>query len=140
MNPNENQVNSGQPQGYQPPLPSTWQTPANQSDPVQKANQAKANLGFINTMQQHLLEYKSGGKKAPQSPNSAPGQENGQETTNEPKDENKPDLAKELSSFKIEIEGMIKSQIGDLKREIQSAMESEEPTKDNEQTETQTNP
>jgi hypothetical protein len=124
------------PQGTQPtnqqtgtPMLQFGQSP--QSDPTQKANSAAASLAFATHLQTQMLQHQAP-QTTPQTPETAP------KTEDKPKveeDTTKPDLAKELSSFKIEIEGMIKSQIGDLKREIQTAL-NENP---DEQTQSQTN-
>ena len=130
MNP-QMQENNPQTQPPQAGLPTSQQPMQDFSSapsPEQKANKAGANLGFINTLQQHLLQYKAkqnAPKTAPQTPETAPKTD---ETAKTEEDTNKPDLAKELTSFKTEIEGMIKSQIGDLKREIELALnDNEEP-------------
>lgn len=102
---------------------------ANPQDPSKGASQAAANLGFINTMQEHLLQHKANKNKpvASQAPQEAQGQEK------EPKGDKteQPDIAKELTAFKTEIEGLLDSKLGDLKREIETALTEEDA---NEQT------
>lgn len=105
-------------------------------DPTQAGNQAKANLGFINTMQEHLLQYKHGNQaqkqpvEAPQKPQNAPGQEKTPKQDNPAEEKKEPssgaDMAKEFAGFKTEIEGLLDSKIGDLKREIEMALKEDD--------------
>lgn len=81
MNPNNMQ---GQPVDNQPP---NMAQQAPQNDSSKGANDAMANLGFTNTMMEHLIHYKSGKKgappinQAPQSPQDAQESQGQEETT-----------------------------------------------------------
>lgn len=125
MNPNEPQMNNPQ-----QPVAS-----------VDKANQSAASLAFATNLQNQLLQHQS--PQAPQMPQNAPSTQT-QETVKEPTKEEKPqggaNLSEELTSFKKEIEGMLDSKLGDIKRELESIM-AEEKDETNENTEeTKTTP
>lgn len=109
--------------------PTTQQSQMqDQQDPSKATNQAAANLGFINTMQEHLLEH-TANKNRPASPQNAPQstQEVKQDNPTEGKKELKtePNMAEEFTKFKTEIEGLMDSKLGDLKREIETALQDE---------------
>ncbi len=107
-----------------------------QNGQEQKTSQSAANLGFINTMQEHLLQYKAG-KNAPSKPQNAPQQEQTPKQDNSVEEKKEPNLAEEFTKFKTEIEGLMDSKLGDLKREIESAL-SEEESKETDATKTET--
>lgn len=62
----------------------------NPQNPTSQANQASANLGFINTMQEHLLKYKGQQKGATQPQNSPETSKNALGQENLPKDNKEP--------------------------------------------------
>lgn len=95
-----------------------------------KTSQAAASLSFATHLQGQLMAHQSPPvvpQEATQRAQNAPGQEM------EPKDE-ETDMTKEFSSFKEEIQGMIKSEIGDLKREIEMALAEDNPNSDEKKT------
>lgn len=126
MNPQQNQASSPQPQT--PPSMGQFPNTHASQDPTQGANQAAASLAFATHLQTQMMQHQAPPKPSPTSPQNAPGQEQNQNTT----DTKDTDISKELTDFKKEIEGMITSQIGDLKREIQTALSDEqEPNAEN---------
>ncbi len=107
------------------PQPQQNQVP--QQDPVKSANQAKANLGFITTMQEHLLHYKNGGTTPSQSPQNAPGQEQTQETGDTDPIKK---LVDEVGKLREEVKGKTADkEIEQIRSELESLLndESEEP-------------
>lgn len=115
MNPQQTQQSN--------PQPTESQTAP---DPSKAATQSAASLSFATHLMGQMMQHQNP-SQASQEPQSEP------EQSQEPKeDTEKADLAKEFTSFKDEVEGMIKSQIGDLKREIQTALTEDESEKPNE--------
>lgn len=94
-------------------------------DPTQQASQAKANLGFVNTMQDHLMQYKGGQKKAQEKSMNDKKQQDKQQETKQV------DIKSELESFKGDIEKMINEKIGGIKDDISKALSEEDGKKQN---------
>lgn len=122
-----------QPQNQQPPEVNPVAIPQPQGqevqDPTKSANQAAGNLGFINTMQEHLLQHKASKNVPPQAsqePKTAPQQEQKPKQDNPVEEKKEPNMAEEFTNFKKEIEGLLDSKLGDLKREIESALTEED--------------
>lgn len=80
----------------------TAQTPADPNvaslamDPTQQANEAKANLGFVTTMQDHLAQYKS-------SQNTQKSDNKPDNSQKKPQQNGKMDMQSELDSVKSEL-------------------------------------
>lgn len=73
MNPNQMQPQTQ----YKPPSPNVPQVdpkPTPQAKPPVDSNKAGANLGFVNTLQEHLLQYKANQDKTAQPSQSTPQQ------------------------------------------------------------------
>lgn len=120
MNPQQMQ-GTGQLLGAQPTPPGT-QDPNVVSltpDPTAGANQAKAGLGLVTTMQEHLLKHKQAKKESmkPQQPKGDTASQNIPQP-----DEKITKLQDEMDSFKKEVKSMIKDEIGSLKQDIQDAL------------------
>ncbi len=77
-----------------------------EQDPTKKANMAAGNLGFVNTLQQHLIQYK--GKQnqppqAPETPKTAPEQEQKPKVEETPKEEDKESQSIDMVTKKVDI-------------------------------------
>lgn len=118
MQPDQTQDSSPQPQQAQ-----------NQAqDPTKQANTAAANLGFINTMQEHLLKY-----KASKDPQNAPQQEQTQNPSGDMKTEIKASesrIMKEIKGLKDEFSknssGNEQKEVERLKKEIEEVLKQDE--------------
>lgn len=143
MNPQQPQASSPQPMQPLPAQTSPQGMPV-QPNPTQSANQSKANLGLVNTMQEQLLHYKSKqqGTHPSQKPENQPQSTQTPEMTKDPqeekKDEKQLDMTETLTSFKKEIEGMLDSRFGDIQRELQTLLSEEKDEPDETKTETPT--
>lgn len=126
MNPTQNQPTSPQPQNppFQPPqgspvganpLPQQGKNPQ-----VDKANQAAASLSFATHLQTQMLQH-----QAPP-PQQGQSQEGGQKDPNAEEEKKEPNISEELTKFKTEIEGLLDSKLGDLKREIETELSKED--------------
>ena len=101
-------------------------------------NQAMGNLGFINTMQEQLLQHKA--RKAGIQPKTAPstapqpqGQEKPQETTKPSTDENEAkmtklelDMTKKIDDLRKELDDKHKLEIDKLRNDITEALQEDE--------------
>lgn len=134
-----------QPQNQQPQEvnPASIPQPQGQPDPTEQANQAKSNMGFVNTLQEHLLEYKH--PQAPQDAKTAPGEEKVKKEVEQPKPETKPEeskpeekkddpriaelelsITKKLDDIRQELKGDHETEIDALKKQIEDALADEQ--------------
>lgn len=95
-----------------------------QQDLVQKTNQAKASLGNATNLMTQMLQHQI--PQAPQKSETAPGSTQEPKQDNSTEDKKEPNIAEELTKFKTEIEGMLDSKLGDLKREIETELSKED--------------
>lgn len=114
-------MNPQQPQGTGQ-LINTQPAPQGQPDlpqptGTQGANQAAANLGFMNTMQEHLLQHK-GNKNKAQTQQNDKGKEKPQETQ---KDSQK-EIEALRTEFEKKIEDMKKGITEEIKSDIKTAL------------------
>lgn len=108
------------------PTTNQPQNQASSPQPEKGANNAAASLAFATHLQTQMMQHQN--PKAPEiSPQSMP------EGDTEEKKE--PNLTEELTKFKTEIEGLLDSKLGDLKREIETALQ-DEPDEKTETTKT----
>ena len=102
-------------------------------------NQAMGNLGFINTMQEQLLQHKAAKagvqpKQVPQTPQNAPQpQETKESTKDKEPDENEAkmtklelDMTKKIDDLRKELGDKHKLEIESLRNDIKSALDMEE--------------
>lgn len=118
-----------------PPAPQNPITPpiGQPTDPKQQANAAAGNLGFINTMQEHLLKHKAGKQQAIQpqeTPHKPPQQEQTSNPTEDMKTEIKGSEERIMDEIKALKEEMTKNspdgkqkEIDDLRKQIQEVLD-----------------
>lgn len=136
MPPQQPQPTSPQAQSTQPQIQGQlMSTP--QPDMTQKANQAKASMGYATNLMTQMLQHRA--PQAPQGTQNAPDstQDIKQDASTEEKGK-EPDITKTLTDFKTEIEGMITSKMGDIQRELQTLLSEEKDESNEEKTETTT--
>lgn len=130
MKPEQTQPTSPQPTGIPYTPPPQAQNPitapiGQQVDPTEKANQAKANLGFVNTLQEHLLQHHTSKQASEQKPQDSQPQE---EEPNKLEDMESR-IVDEISKVKKSIEENTpkdkNKELEDLKKEIEDVLNSD---------------
>lgn len=115
--------------------PQQNQIPDPQVDPTKGANQAAASLAFATHLSTQMLQHQA--PQAPVDSQNAPGQEQPPKQDNHSEDKKEPNITEELTKFKTEIEGLLDSKLGDIKRELETIM-SEEKDENTEEPKTPT--
>lgn len=87
-------------------------------------NTARASMGIATRLNEQLMQH-----QAPPQPQQGQPQEGEPKDPNTEEEKKEPNMTEEFTKFKTEIEGLLDSKLGDLKREIETEL-----SKDDDQT------